>query len=792
MSSIRARKVRRDLRRQWGRATGVVIAMALAVLATTALSTSFYLAKTQQRSGYLATNPPSATILTDGVTQPVLDQVLAVPGVAAADAGRTLSARIRRQGDTEWQTLRLTARSDAANTIARLTPRTGAWPPLRGQIVLERSGLQLLSGVGTGATVELELPGQPARQVTVAGTNSDPGLPPGWVEGMLYGYVTPDTLSAFGVTAGLDELRLLVDGDRLDKTHIRTVADTVNRQLDTAGVQVRSVDVPEPGHHPHQDLMDGMLQLEILFGGLILVLSVLLTVTVTSGLLAGQIRQIGTLKTLGARTGQVAAGYLTTAAVLAGVACLVGWPLGRQAGLGFVGFIAQFMNFDVADTGMPWWLVTAQVLLGLAVPLAATGLIVLRAARITAAQAIRDHGVTAPRPAAASARLAGWLSARTRLPRMPVLGARNAFRRRGRLFLAAGALAVGGATFMAAGNVADGLAATFVEQTLAAEPYDLTIVLDRAYADPTIDAAVTGTAGVTRAERWVAATATSATGDTLQLSGAPAASPDLNLRVVNGQWLSTDDGGQLVVSKAYADDHGTTIGSDVTLRFQERTVTWRVAGVAVQIGGPDAWAGVRDLADAAGTPNAANVVRLVTASHTDGAVTAVQRDLERRLGAAGATMVTVRTSQDVRTVLVAHQVIFAVFLNLITLVSVIVGGFGLATILTVAVTERTREIGVLRAVGATNRSLRGLVVTEAVVIGAVSWALAAALLAVPATLAFDALFGNLLLGVPLAFTINGWVVAGWLALVCLISALASLVPARRAGRMTVSRALAYE
>jgi hypothetical protein len=31
------------------------------------------------------------------------------------------------------------------------------------------------------------------------------------------------------------------------------------------------------------------------------------------------------------------------------------------------------------------------------------------------------------------------------------------------------------------------------------------------------------------------------------------------------------------------------------------------------------------------------------------------------------------------------------------------------------------------------------------------------LLAVPATLAFDALFGNLLFGVPLAFTVNGWV-----------------------------------
>ncbi|WP_433788609.1 FtsX-like permease family protein [Actinoplanes sp. CA-252034] len=786
MTGVRSRKVARDLRRRWGRTIVVVAAMALAVLAVTAVSTSYSVARSQQLSGYLATDPPSATISARGLTPAAPELVRAVPGVAAADTSRTLTARIRRPGEQQWQALRLTVRdSFVANRIARLTPGDGVWPPPDGQIVLESSGLRLLDDITAGGQVEVELPGRPVRTVPVAGTAADPGLPPSWVEGMVYGYVTPQTVTGFGVTVVPAELRIVVDGDRTDPVHIRSVADAAVQRLTAAGVTVSVVDVPEPGAHPHQEIMNGMLRLELLFGALAVLLSVLLIVTVVSGLLAGQVRQIGTMKAVGATWQQIAGGYLTSTAVLAFAACLIGWPLGRLAGLGFVGFIAEFMNFEVTDESMPWWLIAAQLVAGVAVPLLVAGVLVIRACRIPPVAAMRDHGVTAPRTGRA-----GRLARGTRLPRIPLLGARNAVRRRGRLVLAAAALSVGGAMFMAAFNVSDGLADTFVEQTIAAEPYDLTVTLDRPYPISQVERVVNAVPGIARAETWTSMPVAFPAGGTGQISGVPSTSPDLRLKLTAGRWLQPGEDRAMVLSADYVEDHpGVAVGSTVTTRTGDQETGWTVVGVAVQVGSPSAWVDRDALAAASGTAGTANTIRLISATHDPAPL---RQDLENALTGGGMAVAAVRTQDDIRKVLVAHQIIFVVFLNLVTVISVVVGGLGLATILTVAITERTREMGVLRSLGATDRALRGLILAEAVTIGVVSWLVAAVFLAVPATVAFGGIFGNLLLNIPLTVTVNGFAVAGWLLLVCGICVLAALLPARRAARMTVRQALAYE
>jgi putative ABC transport system permease protein len=786
MTGVRSRKVARDLRRRWGRTTVVVAAMGLAVLAVTAVSTSYAVAQSQQRTGYLATDPPSATISARGVTPAAAEQVRAVPGVAAADTSRTLTARIRQPGARQWEPLRLTVRdSYAGNRIARLTPRDGAWPPVDGQIVLEQSGLRLLDDIGSGEHVEVELPGLPVRTVPIAGTASDPGLPPSWVEGMVYGYVTPQTVAGFGFAATPAEVRILVDGDRTDAAHIRSVADAVAQRLTAAGVSVTTVDVPEPGAHPHQEIMNGMLRLELLFGALALLLSVLLIVTVVSGLLAGQVREIGTMKAVGATWQQIAGGYLAGTTVLAVAACLIGWPLGRLAGLGFVGFIAEFMNFEVTDDSMPWWLIIAQLTAGIVVPLLVAAVLLIRACRVAPVAAMRDHGVTAPRIAGG-----GRLARGTRLPRLPLLGVRNAVRRRGRLVLASAALAVGGAMFMAAFNVSDGLAETFVEQTIAAEPYDLTVMLDRPYPVDRLERAVTAVPGIARAEIWTSAPATFPAGRTGQISGVPSASPDLRLKLTAGRWLQPGEQRAMVLSADYAQENpGATVGSTLTTRTGDQETGWTIVGVAVQVGSPSAWVDRDELAAASGTAGTADTIRLISQA-VDPAP--LRQDLEKALTGGGMAVAGVRTQDDIRKVLVAHQIIFVVFLNLVTVISVVVGGLGLATILTVSITERTREIGVLRSLGATDRAVRGLILAEAVTIGVVSWLVAAVVLAVPATLAFGSIFGDLLLNTPLAVTVNGFAVVGWLLLVCGICVVAALLPARRAARMTVRQALAYE
>jgi len=788
--NVRSRKVLRDLRLQWGRAIMVVVAMALGVVGTTAIATSYYVAKREQRYAFLGSHPVSATLIVDGLTPRALTAARAVPGV---DTAETIlegpGARVRLPGG-EWVPMDLSARTDyASTTIARPIPRAGGWPPSAGQIVIEASSDGGVRSVKAGDTVEVEMPGSASQTLTVAGTANDPSLAPGWVEGAAYGFITTDTMARLGVTTAPRKLRLLIGDNRLDRGQVEAVTAAVTARLTAAGAQVVSVDVPDPGEHPHQDIMSGMLGLELLFGGLALALSALLTVTVVSALLSGQVRQIGTLKAVGARTGQILGGYAAMVAFLGGVACAVGWTLGRLAGLAYADFVALFMNFEVADTGMPAWLIAAQLLAGLAVPLLTMGAVLLRATRITAAQAMRDHGAVLPtRPATG---VVAALLAR-RLPRLPLMGIRNAFRRRGRLILAASALAIAGGIFMAAGNLTTGLEETFVDSEINSEPYDATARVDRPYAVDRLTAVAGTVPGVTRVEGWLTSPATAGAAETISLAGVDTASPVLDLAILDGRSLTPGGRNEIVISQGLARDiPAARVGTDLTLQVASKATTWRIVGVARTVRGGIAWVPRDDLAGALGVPGTANTVRVVTTNHDLSTVKTTQDALDRALAGAAMTVVGRGTLFDTREVLEEHKVIFNVLLDLMALLGVIVGGMGLAITLTVSVVERTREIGVLRAIGSTTAKLLTLVGVEAAVTGAVSWALAL-ILAGPATLLFDQLFGNLLLNTPIAFAVNGWMIAAWLAIVTAFCALASVVPARRAAAMTVSSTLAYE
>jgi putative ABC transport system permease protein len=77
---------------------------------------------------------------------------------------------------------------------------------------------------------------------------------------------------------------------------------------------------------------------------------------------------------------------------------------------------------------------------------------------------------------------------------------------------------------------------------------------------------------------------------------------------------------------------------------------------------------------------------------------------------------TVLTQKDVGEVLQSLTAILTVFLGLIAAVSLLVGGIGIMNIMLVSVTERTREIGIRKAVGAKRRDILLQFLIEAVVL----------------------------------------------------------------------------
>jgi putative ABC transport system permease protein len=133
--------------------------------------------------------------------------------------------------------------------------------------------------------------------------------------------------------------------------------------------------------------------------------------------------------------------------------------------------------------------------------------------------------------------------------------------------------------------------------------------------------------------------------------------------------------------------------------------------------------------------------------------------------------------------------ITSMLLGLASLIAA-VGAIGLSGTLAIGVLQRTREIGVLRAIGASSRAVFKLFMLEGFFHGIMAWLLSipiAYLLAEP----LSRKLGEIMLGIQLDFTFSIVAVWIWLGLVSVLVLLASYWPARHATQIAVRSSLSY-
>ena len=131
------------------------------------------------------------------------------------------------------------------------------------------------------------------------------------------------------------------------------------------------------------------------------------------------------------------------------------------------------------------------------------------------------------------------------------------------------------------------------------------------------------------------------------------------------------------------------------------------------------------------------------------------------------------------------------FLLFLAGLTALVGSIGLTGTMSMNVLERTREIGVMRAIGASDNMLMKMVIVEGSLIGLLSW-LFSCLLAFPISKLMSDSVNQAIFGAPSNFALTPTGFLLWLGVVILLSVLASLMPARNASRLTIREVLAYE
>ena len=789
MLSPRWRKVLRDVWLHKSRTSLVVAAIVVGIVGAGSILNAWALVEVATRDGYRASNPPSATIRTDSVDDALLARVLAIPSVRDAQARRTVTASIQSGGT--WLPALLFVTDDfTAIRIGALHPEVGAWPPLDGAIVIERSSLDF-SAASVGESLKVAIGDRSPFALQVTGVARDVGLAPGWMEHVVYAFVTRGTLERLGVPTAPNELRIVVREPGLDQPAVRRIAFDVKRVVEATGRKVTDVDVPVPGEHIHAAQMDSLLLTQGAFGVLALLLSAFLVVNLIAAMLAGQVREIGVMKAMGARHGQLAAMYLAIAALLGLVASAIALPIASVIGARYAELKGELLNFPLEGFSVPLWVTALQFIVGAVLPVLAASIPVRRGCGISVGEALRDVGIDGDDPGRGGALLqrVGGVS------RPTLLSIRNAFRKRQRMVLTMLALSMGGAVFLGARNLRVSIEGA-VGLLFSAQRFDFALRLTEAHQADSVERLVRGLSGVKAVEAWTGTRGTLQHGDgtlgnRFSITAPPAATTLLVPRLIRGRWLVAGDRTALVVSDVLLKQEPTIrVGSAVDVVIDTTASRWTVVGVVSSGPAPIAYVALEALAPMVAGGGATAVA---VKSSYDGAASQVELIQRARaaLEGGGIAVVSSQLLAESRRIMEDHLLMVSDFLAVMGWLMIVVGGLGLASTMSLAVLERTREIGVMRAIGARHRAIFAMTQVEGLVVALLSWAIALPL-SVPMSVILAGAFGRVMIPVPVTYLPEASGAILWLALVIVVSVLACAWPAMRAMRVTTAAALSYE
>ena len=387
-----------------------------------------------------------------------------------------------------------------------------------------------------------------------------------------------------------------------------------------------------------------------------------------------------------------------------------------------------------------------------------------------------------------------------------ILAIRNTFRRRGRLLLTLGLLAAAGAMFITGLNVKTGWE-TYLTDAASNRHYDLEIRFNSSQPEDRIRSILSTIPGITQVESWNLTPAAIYRPDGLDivrtypdgghgsftLRSAPPESNLLQAPLINGRWLQLGDENSVVLNQmATALFPNAKVGDSIRLTVNGRTATFRLVGIVRQILTPaTAYAIPSTYANATGQSlQLTNAVRIVTKQHDANTIGISSGAIENALSAQNISMKVVISETMLEGATSGHVYIFIFALILISVVMAVVGVLGLMSSMSTSVIERTREFGIMRAIGARSQAILRNVISEGIFIGLLSWIIAVPL-SLPLSWGVGYLVGMLSFRSPLPLILSPLAVFGWLLIILIGAISASFYPARQASRLTIRETLAY-
>jgi putative ABC transport system permease protein len=791
------KKVWRDLWRNKGRTFMVVVSIAVGVMAVGMVMSANSLVLGQMSASHQASNPSHGWLYLSGVIdEATIKSLESVPGVNEIEGFADFGIRWKNDLSGEWQDGHIISVTDFENQkFDQITLVKGSWPSSK-LLGVEQVHINSFDAPGIGGTIYIEVNERP-RPFSIQGITRNPfewPLPFGQNAAF---YATPAALEEFSGFRGSTRLRFTVN--EYSKENVQAVADRIDDKLQKNGVSIGYVEVLHPEDHYLQEMINGVGMVLTVMAIGSLGLSALLVINTINALIAQQTTQIGIMKAIGGQRRQIILLYLTGVFIYGIMALIIAVPLGAFGGSALSQWMLYLLNVPARPYVILPHVLLIQIGIGMLTPLLAGLYPIIQGVSIPAARAISQTGVGSGRY---GTRLLDRLISKIRsIPRMAALSLRNTFRRPGRVILTILTLTIAGAFFIMIFSTQNSFIKT-LDKIFAGFGYEIQVIFNQQQRINEVIPLIESRPNVANAEMWVFRTAeikipgTNGPGSNYEvfMRGVPSKSPLFTPELTAGRMLLPEDQRALLLNQKLASKMGVEVGDEVIIDLPNIGETrWTVVGLVFDLNGRDqntAFANI-DILNRALHNVGRGAVVMVQATRSDMIVQkAVEKDLREYFESQGMEIGYTALAVEDREQASAQFGVLVQILMIMTILIAVVGSIGLSGTLSINVIERRREIGVMRAVGASSRDVGFVFAGEGLMLGIVSW-----LLGVPLGVAASPLFVKILgdvIDFPAEYYPGTDGILLWLGIVILLSIIASWLPARRATQISVRESLAYE
>jgi putative ABC transport system permease protein len=788
--SASTRKSITDLSRRRARTFFTVSTLAIAVASMSFLAIPTLIDRAMQdevRAGRLA--DATVSMRPVALTGEHLAALVAVPNVAAVEPRSSVDVRVL-VGERRAPARVIGVRDFANQAVDVVRLESGALPR-SGELLadVQDSNVGVYHG-DAGDHLTVLGPGGIETELPVSGRGrSLPGGEQVQDEDVIVLYADAATVASLRGDGGYGELALRFDDPEPEAA--RRTIDAVRRSLAEVPGFAGFSNLPTlraPGDWPGKSDTEAFGQFVSVLTVLALLSAIVLISNTISTLVAEQTREIGIMRAVGARRRHVALVYLRTTLLLGAAGAAAGIALGIVLSSLLADYFgSMFWAIDVGF-GVDVPVVVASVLVGLVVPPLVALPAIRRGLRVDLREALEASG-SALGPQGATDRVlrrAGFL------PRVVQIGLRNAGRRKRRSAATALIVALAVANLLAV----LGVAAAATEATRSSWENHLEDVQvstgARTLFDERAERTIRSTPGVAEAEPVLKTR--------VALAGREAfvwaveREPLFRYRLADGRWFdATEEQSRArvaVIERNIAQIVGVELGDVVSLETAAGDADFRVIGIATnqQEDGTVLYVPLATARELLDQPVGASAYWIRTDSPDPEVVDRTTSALEDRLAALGYDVASEIKYVAERDEIAANRTITTT-IGLLGFVVVATSMVGLANAITTNVLERTREIGIVRCIGARARDVRRIFTTEGMVLALAGW-----LLGIPLGYLLDRLLVWLIwelaeVRIPVLFP-------PWSLLVALVGtillALAVLyLPVRRAVRFRPGDALRY-